>query len=258
MLHGDVEPVLAIIQDHDEDDADEARETFARGVSGHLVAVDDNEVVGVTGAAFDDEAESACWLSWTYVKDTHRGKGVGRDLVYTLLQEMRCDGVTRLFMSTGDYRENGVDVYAPAKRFYESLGARLEMRIEDYFEPGEAGFFYGLSLTDISVRDAPAAGYLVFDGLGVVDEADRAASLTWREFTAADRDADPAAVLAQLTDEAAGEGARFLIAAFPSDLRQGAEQGLEAAGFHHAGQLSHYYGPGVHQVYWLRRFSACV
>ena len=80
-----------------------------------------------------------------------------------------------------------------------------------------------------------------------------AAFLTWREFSDADRGVDPAKKLNDLVARARASGGRFLQAAFPSDLRNGAEQGLEALGFKHVGQLADYYEPGVHQVHWVLR-----
>ncbi len=251
----DIPAVLAIIEEHDEDDADEAQESFAQSINHVFVAVDDGVVVGVTGAAFDNEAEQACWLSWTYVKEGHRRQGIGRYLVDGLLHELSAGGVKKVFISTGDYIEDGEDIYAAAKGFYQALGARLELQIDDYYEPGEAGYFFGLELEDLNtVPDAPPAGYLTFDSIAPVGDAERAAHLTWREFNEADASQDPAGRLASLIAEAKREGARYLIAAFPSDLREGAEQGLAAAGFNKAGELRHYYRPGLHQVYWLCRF----
>ena len=52
------------------EDAEEAEESFAETLEGHYVAVDNGEVVGVSGVVFDDETETSCWLSWTYVKES--------------------------------------------------------------------------------------------------------------------------------------------------------------------------------------------
>ena len=58
MASGDVNDVVAIIEQHDDDDAENARESFNKSLEGMFVAVDNGRIVGVTGAVQDPEAEA--------------------------------------------------------------------------------------------------------------------------------------------------------------------------------------------------------
>ncbi|MCH9808776.1 MAG: GNAT family N-acetyltransferase [Alphaproteobacteria bacterium] len=258
MHSSDIARVLEIINDHDEDDAEEARESFRESIDGMYVAVDNGRIVGVTGAVADEEADGIYWLSWTYVDERERRQGIGLYLVDGLVHHLQQNGARKMFISTGDYVEDGRDIYAEAKAFYRRLGAVEELSVADYYEPGEARHVYGLDLVppDQYAKVDPV-GDLVFDGLFGAPECDDGAALTWHEYQegSEDDDQDGAEVLAGLIDEARREGARFIVAAIPSDLAEGASKGLVQAGFQNAGTLKDYYQPGVDQVHWVLRLN---
>ncbi len=252
MTKADIPAVLAIIEAHDEDDAEEARDTFKRSLTDMFVAYDGEQVVGVTGSFPDPEADRIAWLSWTYVDERARGEGLGRYLMQGLIEILRGYGVRRLFISTGDYREDGEDIYAAAKALYEAMGAKCELVQAKYFGPGEARHIYTLEITDETAGEAEPAGDLVFEELFEAPETDDGAILTWREFLPDDAEIDAASHLSKLIEEARDKGARFVSAAIPSDLASGAEDGLREFGFEYSGSLQNYYKPGVHQRHWIK------
>ena len=251
MQDADIQAVLAIIENHDEDDAEEAAHTFRESLDGMFVVVENKRITGVTGAVQDPETDAVCWLSWTYVAEREQGKGVGRYLVEGLLSQLQDAGIRKVFMSTGDYEEDGEDIYAAAKALYTNLGAELESRIDNYHEVGEARYVYGLDIgEDGSTEIAEQTGNLFFNGIENAPESDGGLSLTWEEFNSStDKGQDPREQLQGLIDEARTHGGRFLMAVMPSDLSEGATQGLDALGFSPAGELKNYYRPGVSQVY---------
>lgn len=264
MEPGDIPRVLEIIENHDEDDAEEAADDLRHSLIGMFVAIDNGRVVGVTGAIEDPEAEGVCWLSWTYVDEAERGQGMGRYLMEGLLHELSDAGIRKLFMSTGDYVEDGEDIYAAAKALYKKLGATLELKVDDFFEVGEARYVYGLNISDAADgNDAPApagaeqSGHLIFDGLHPIDETDDGISLTWTEFEGGS-DKHPMDELQGIISEARGGGARFLVAAVPADLSGSAEKGLEETGFTKAGSLKDYYQPGIAQDHWVLRLDGAM
>jgi len=251
MERGDIPAVVAIIYAHDEDDGEEAQDSFEETIAGMYVAVDDGQIVGVTGAVRDDETIDICWLSWTYVDEGRTGEGIGRYLVNGLLNELKDAGMRKVFISTGDYYEDGVDIYGPAKAFYVKLGAELELKQDDYYGAGEARYVYGLDLVEPGrTYKSKHMGNLVFDGLHPAPETDDALSLTWVEFKSDCPIENPLEFLEKLIADARQEKARFILASIPEDLSAGAISGLKEKGFSPKGELKDYYGTGVHQLIW--------
>ena len=259
MSAGDIDDVVAIIEQHDDDDAENASESFKNSLEGMFVAVDDGRIVGVTGAVQDPEAEAICWLSWTYVDENERRKGLGQHLLDGLLFQLRKARIRKLFMATSDFTEDGEDIYAPAKALFQKIGASLEMKIEDYFGPGEARYVFGLDLEKPSrIAEVAPTGNLIFDDLFPAAETEDGAVLTWREYQLGVDPHDGVAELDRLLKQAKDEGARFVLAAIPSDLSAGATEGLTQKGFQPTGTLKDYYQPGIGQLNLILRFQPSV
>ncbi len=252
MEPADIRHVLDLIHEHDEDDANEAQACFDDTLQGMFVAVDNGKIVGVTGADAEPETSDIAWLSWTYVEKSQQRQGIGRYLVNGLIGELKNAGIRKVFISTGDYVEDGEDIYAAAKAFYHELGARLEIKIEDYYAKGEARYIYGLDIEEpVSVEPPAQSGDLIFDGLEEADESADGVLLSWREYRPEqDSDIDPAEKLTEYMDQARREKVRFIGAAIPFDLSEGAIKGLKKKGFVQVGELKDYYAPGISQLFW--------
>lgn len=151
MRRDDVDEVLRIIRLHDSDDYRAAKRSFAhtsfdeaQDTAAHFLLIDPDEgrPIGVTGYYVDDlEAKGIYWLGWTYVNPFFRGKGHGSQLLHFVIRTVKRFGARKLYLSTSDLPE-----YDDAVRFYERFGFRLEGRLEDYFQQGEAKLIYGLEL----------------------------------------------------------------------------------------------------------------
>ncbi len=255
MEPADIDAVVSIIEDHDEDDAEEAREEFEDSVEGMYVAIDNERIVGVTGAFADGEAENIYWLSWTYVAADQRRQGIGRYLVGGMFDQLQNQGARKVFITTGEYVEDGVDIYAGARAFYEHLGAKLELKMPQYFSEEEARYIFGINIID-QPEATPASieqnGHLIFDGLFAAPETDDGLFLTWMEYDPdADDAANPKETLEALIHEAKENNMRFLVAAIPADLSEGAAKGLEMMGFSHIGDLTNFYAPDIAQQHWF-------
>ena len=111
-----------------------------------------------TGAQPDLDAPGIAWLSWTYLHPDVRSQGVGRMMVDEMLTILRANNVRKVFIATSDYMEDGEDVYLDARRFYESLGAELELLQRDYHQRGEARYVYGLSVEQTATASSPGRG----------------------------------------------------------------------------------------------------
>ncbi len=254
----DVPSVLDIIAAHDEDDAEEAAQSYERlGLDDQYVLIRDDDVVGVTGLRHAKGAIGAAWLSWTYVKPAERRKGHGRFMLERLFEHMRGRWVRKVFVSTSDYiDEQGRSIYAPATHLYEAAGFRLELTHPDYYAPGESHLVYGLALQDIdatrAIKEDETAVY--FNGLNEIPETEGAYAINWivrpaklfglikpRQFTAEDIEIG----LAQARE---WQG-RSVFIAFPSNM-PAVVAPLTQAGFVEAGRLRDYYEDGLDEIHF--------
>ena len=247
MERKDLGSVLRIIHQHDEDDFEEAREDLQEDMEGMLVMTQGGTVVGVTGATPDPHTDEIVWLSWTYIDPNKQGQGLGRQMFDALKGSLAEAGIRKMFINTSDYMEDGEDVYAAAKAFYEKMGAELEIKLPDYHAPGEARYTYGLSLERPPKRNEhPTGGALRFTGIEAAPESENGYGLTWEQVDAPQPETVDAN-LQPLVGEARAKGARILFAAVPSDLCANLNAPLDEAGFAHQGRLLDYFAPNVHQ-----------
>lgn len=252
----DMMRVLDIIEQHDEDDAEEAYQSLQDDHEGMFVLSKGGTIIGVTGAVADPHVEGVCWLSWTYVDEAHQGQGFGRMMFDQLRSMLEESGVRRLFISTSDYMEDGVDLYAKAKAFYKAMGAELELKINDYHGEGETRYIYGLDVPVLDFNappkplgsDAPQ-GELHFNGFEPLPESEDGVGLEWVEKVE-DEPLSPVP-LETLKVQAKQEGTRFILAAPPSLFERSVEAELREAGFQKLGKLKDYYEANIDQVHWV-------
>jgi ribosomal protein S18 acetylase RimI-like enzyme len=76
----------------------------------------------LVGAAAGFTWGGVCELQQVWVDETHRGRGLGRDLVRRAIQEARDRGCASVFLSTYDFQ---------APRFYARLGFEVVAQIHD-------------------------------------------------------------------------------------------------------------------------------
>ncbi|MBU2532660.1 MAG: GNAT family N-acetyltransferase [Alphaproteobacteria bacterium] len=248
MQRGDLGGVLKIIAQHDEDDFEEARDNLRDEIDGMFVLVEKGKVIGVTGGVVDPHSDDVVWLSWTYVDIERQGQGLGTKMFRSMLDMLRADGVRKLFINTSDYMDEGEDMYAPARAFYEKMGATLEVTLPDYHAAGESRMTYGLDLSRrVDRSQHPGGGAVRFVDIEELDESDAGWGLIWEE---AEGVSDPAGLdpdLKRWVGEARRRNGRILYAAVPSDLCANLNEAFAEAGFVHFGRLLDYFAPNVHQ-----------
>jgi membrane associated rhomboid family serine protease len=281
MTMRDLGPVIEIIEEHDEDDAEEAQQSIAaKQAQGLYVLVAGPQIIGVTGAHPDEHTQGIAWLSWTYLRKNVQAQGAGRYMVEQMLTKLQNKKVRKVFIATSDYTEDGVDIYADAKRFYVSLGAELDLVQNDYHEMGEARYIYGLEIAQgnepgVVPFDDDESPSLHFVGLDPAPESKGGWIVSWKEalsppMDAAGSDSDsdsdgeededgepekasqePQGVsLESLVQEARTSGTRALFVALPAPLAKTVDATLRGLGFSLDGELKDYYGPGVHEQHW--------
>ena len=248
MQHVHITDALRIIEETDEDDAEEARaDLFGNGCDGMFVLTEKGRVVGLTGATPIEESEDTGWLSWTYLAESHRGGGHGRFMLETLLQGLNEQGVRKLFISTSDYRENGVCVYEAAHKFYEALGAVEELRMPRYHSNSEAKIIYGLDNPNIESMMAEPFSQpegVTITGIVAAPESDGGYALTWEASGSGVSGFDDAMSMASQ------QNARIVVASLPEDISTMMTDTLRNHGFQETGTLKGYYGVGLSQVWW--------
>ena len=255
MQDDDLESVLQIIEEHDEDDAQEAQRDYQEsGISGQYVLVYDNNVIGVTGAKRVTACDNTFKLSWTYVQKQNCAKGYGRQLMQHLLQEIKdCNG-RKIFVYVSDYvDEDGIAIYAAALKLYQSVGFEIEFKIEDYYDKGES-----LTILGLAFRKTPTeqlsynneSPKIVFQQLYPVAETENTFSFSWKtklfgkSFTAEDVKIG--------TRAAVEEQASIVLISFPSNFIN-VTKPLFEAGFSQVGQLKDYYEDGIHEDHYAFR-----
>jgi ribosomal protein S18 acetylase RimI-like enzyme len=250
MRPNDVSAVLEIIRLHDDDDYEEARETYRESLEGQFVLTKDGRVVGSTGAEYAEETDNNWWLSWTYLAAEFQGSGLGAVMLVKMLDQLREWEARKVFVSTSDYVDlQQGEVYRDALKAYQRLGFQEELRHKDYYERNEAQIALGLRLAPDpvggGVHPEPDMRAAVVLGFGEVPEAEDAAAVDW-EF--ADT-GSPTQELEDLVQDAARQGARVVFASAPSDASRVMSL-FKSAGFVEEGRLLDFYEDGIDDVHF--------
>jgi len=259
MVEADIKLVLDIINDHDEDDGEEAEAAFHQSLENKYVVEFEGLLVGMTGYRSDPDAFKTAWLSFTYVHSLFRNKEHAYWMMLELRNVLEANSIEKLFIATSDYmdEDTGEDIYLAARTFYENkLNARREIRIENFYAPGEARYIYSLPV--IETRSAAAelpnedlkARFL---GLDQASESETSYVVTWEQDPA-----DPTLPASQLPTKSLGElisevktyGGKALFVTLPSHVSENHRHELRDAGFRDLGMLHDYFSQGVGEVHW--------
>ncbi|MGB7301210.1 MAG: GNAT family N-acetyltransferase [Burkholderiaceae bacterium] len=245
--------VKEIIEQTDEDDAEEAAESIReRFCEGMFVVEDDGEILGVTGSFTPDDSDGVAWLSWTYVDEASRGKGIGKFMVNELLTVLHQQQVRKLFIATSDYTEDGEDVYGDARRFYASMGATQELQVPGYHSADESKIVFGMANPEVThpplEMGEPPTG-INFDRTGPAPESDSGLALFWSDAQSGVNGLD------RLVSRSRHDGVRTLLAVLPHDYSAIASSELTRSGFIEHGQLTDYYATDLHQVWWSLKLT---
>ncbi len=252
----DIEAVVDFINEHDEDDGEEAhRDYIENGVGGQYVMLLDDVVIGVTGAKELDDCIGSLKLSWTYVAKKYRNLGYGKQLLQHILSELKEYNARKVFVYVSDYKDDsGNNIYAGALHLYQSLGFEVELQIKDYYDEDESLTVLGLVLQDKpenTLPIKPESPKLKFNNLIHIAETESAFNFGWqpkifgKHFSVHDLETG--------LDAARNNDASVVLVSFPSNYQNVKELMLDV-GFKQAGQLKDYYEIGVsedHYVYYL-------
>jgi GNAT superfamily N-acetyltransferase len=246
MTEEDIAPALRIIGSHDEEDGEEAAETYEEfGTADQYVLTERGEVIGVTGCRAIDYTDRSYWLSWTCMAKDQRRKGLGEAMLSQLIEVMGGMNARRLFVNTSDLPK-----YSDAIQCYENQGFRLEVNYQDYYCPGESRLTYARRIGPLyGIRPVfePSDRGVFLAGAGEIDETDGAYYIGW------DYSEDGAMFHAQDLSDAIErvryDNGRCIFVGFPSALA-GVETAFQAAGFVNCGRLVDFYEDGLDEIHY--------
>ncbi|MES9901362.1 MAG: GNAT family N-acetyltransferase [Sedimenticola sp.] len=256
MSEVDIDVVIDVINSHDEDDAEDARNDFERdGFENHWVIELDGVIVGISGYRQIPESYGSGWVSWTYVHDAYCGKGIGKKLFQYVIDHATAAGGQKLFIKVSNYvDEDGRSIYLAATKMYESFGFECEIISKDFYDDGEDQYIYSKNLIPLQEdiqkqNEKPVIRFVdIFEIVGT----NGAYSFNWevqnkslfqkRSFSVSDL---------QVGLDAVKEcGGRVVYLTFLSNLPL-VHLPLSDAGFKLVGQLKDYYEPGIHELHFV-------
>ncbi len=250
MQTGDIDTVVAIIDSHDDDDAEAAEEGFRKdnGTEGQFILEENGKIIGTTGYSTPPGCEDTYWLAWTYVDADHTNQGHGRKMIQALIDELKDMGARKLFVKVSDYvdPEDGA-IYAAAMHLYQSMGFSPELTHPDYYDEGESQHILGMRLKAETGATAEEENTSVqFSSVFEIGESDGAYSFSWH-----DEGHDSMSVndVEMGVDVVKNDGGRAVFLSFPSNFA-GVSETLREAGFKESGILQDYYDDGVHDQHY--------
>jgi len=253
MQADDIESAISVIESHDDEDAEEAAETYRanNGLEDQYVLEVNNEIIGVTGFATPPLCDGTHWLSWTYVHDDHCGIGHGRRMLEDLFTHLKSMNARKLFVKLSDYKEENENgdmesIYDAALHLYNAMGFETEVILRNYYDDGETMTILGLRLkpVDDSMPSMPIEKRKIeFNSIFEIAETDDSYSFGW---------SDTAKKMFGVDDVSLGvaevvkQKGRAIFLSFPHNYAD-VDNTLYSAGFSNAGTLEDYFEDGVHE-----------
>jgi ribosomal protein S18 acetylase RimI-like enzyme len=250
MQESDIDAVVAIIDSHDEDDAEEAEAGYRQmgGTYDNYVYETNGKAIGVTGFSVPPRCEQTYWLSWTYIDDDHTNQGHGRKMLSEIIEHIKEAGGRKLFVKVSDYidPEDGA-IYAAALHLYKSLGFKVELTHKNFYDKGEAQIILGMHLTEkqeVKIWDDECN--VQFDGVFEIAETEDAYSFSWHDEGEYPLEAEDVQVGINAVRD---DGARAIFLSFPSNITT-INAPLLQSGFASAGTLKDYYEDGIDEDHY--------
>jgi N-acetylglutamate synthase-like GNAT family acetyltransferase len=249
MTLSDIPRALDIINDYDEDDALEARETYENSVEHQFCLCERGQVIGVVGAKPIENTIGSFGLSWTYLQRADRRSGKGSQMLDWILDVMRGQSGRKAFVSTSDYQDpDEGDIYFDAREAYKRAGFIQEIRQPDYYSPGESMLVYGLRLQPRQpVEPILQTDHLKITDVDEIPETNHAYWIAWEVVPPGQ--GTTSNDFERVVREVQSWGGRSIYMAVPSDLEQAGSL-LTASRFRISGRLMDYYEDGVDELHY--------
>jgi ribosomal protein S18 acetylase RimI-like enzyme len=247
--------VIKIIEEHDEDDAEDAEEDFGEnGLENHWVIFLDGKVAGVSGFRQIPESYGSAYLSWTYVSKKYIGKGYGKKIFLYVMEQIGTSGGNEVFIKLSTYQdEEGFDVYGAARKFYKSMGFKEQITAFDYYDEGEDLIMLSKQLVaeEAPEQILPEMPKIEFVDIFEIPGTVGSYSFDWKvvEKKLFEKRGFSAKDLITGLQEAKKRGGRKVFLTFPGNLPL-VHEPLVSAGFKFMGELASYYEPGLSELHF--------
>jgi len=254
MVVRDIPVAISIIREYDDDDANEAQETYGNSISDQFCLCENGSAIGVVGAKPIPGTDGSFGLSWTYLHPQHRRTGKGTRMLTWMIEIMKERDGRKAFVHASDYMDPQLgDVYRDARESYQQVGFAQEVRQADYYAPGESMLIYGLRLCEKElVQVVHNMQDVKLTDLDEIPETDGAYWLAW-ELVSQGQGTKPQD-FQKVIDQVRSWDGRVIFMAFPSDVTN-APPLLTAARFKTAGKLIDYYEDGIDEVHYRLEMS---
>ncbi len=248
LLDEHIPSAIAIIDQHDEDDAEYAQNTYKRSLDDQYGLFLETQLVGVSGFTIDQN--DIAWISWTYLDQNHQGKGLGSFMLDQIIDKIHMAGGRKIFVATSDYQETpgGPLLYAAAMKLYEKHRFVREVFHPDYYDEGEGQIIYGLRLkTGSSIPDTPSNSPIKLIGNGLITETESSWFIEWQNEESGTGNWSVQNLRA-VTDDAFSKGATSTFISIPSNKIDFIIADLVAAGYKLEARLADYYADGIDEM----------
>jgi hypothetical protein len=245
----DIPLALSIIREYDDEDADEAAESYGNGIEDQYCLCENGHVIGVIGAKPIDGTDGSFGLSWTYLSLLHRRTGKAVRMLQWMIEIMQERDGRKVFVHATDSRDPQTSEKVREMRdAFQQVGFVEEVRQPDYYAPGESLIVYGLRLC----AKEPVNVVLNLDDIKLTDvdeipETNDAYWLAW-ELVPQGQGTKPQD-FQRVYEQVRSWGGRTIYMAFPSDVAN-ASSLLTAARFRTSGKLIDYYEDGIDEVHY--------
>ena len=252
MTSSDVDDVLRIISEFDEDDAEEAAESYRADLQGHFVWIDSGQIVGVTGATPLEFTSASYSLATTCISEEVHEETI-QWMVREVCTQLTEAGGRKLFAELSDYidPEDG-DIYRPLRRSLTNLDFQVEVTHENFYDRNESQIIWGRRLVEAQYKERPAEtrGIRLTD----IDEIPGADGCFWLMWEI-DESADclVRADFQKIYDQVESWGGRSVFVAFPSGFSE-VDTMMQNSGFRFDGRLADLYDDGVDQLRFRYEF----
>ena len=243
MQSDDVHAALQIIEDHDEEEAEGAAQTFAQDLSGYFVAGSGDEMFGVTGATPIDGTAGSYVLGWTAIKE-ERPQEDYRAMLNELVASLQEFGGRKIFAQVSDYIDpDDGDLSASLRRALTDAGFLEELRHKNYYDSQESQIIYGLRLTEPNfARIEPDNRIVRLTDIDEIPETNDSYWLSWEL-------SDSATPLLRedfqkIIDQVREWDGRCIFVSFPTGIPS-VDTLMRNAGFRFDGRLADFYDDGV-------------
>ena len=252
MTEDDIDSILETIRLCDEEEAKTAGEVFEEeDWEGQYVLTEDGIVKGVTGIEYIDGTDNSYWLLRSFLVPQLRERGLASSMTQELLGILNEMEARKVFVNTGDSADAVIAAeYKEEIKCYESLGFKLELSYENYYEPGESRLTYGRRVGPVySARplfEPDARGVELVD-ISEIEETMGAYIIDW-DYTDDEETFGVNDVMKEIKRAARREG-RCVFVGFPTNLPW-VDEVLKDAGFHECGRLIDFYEDGIDEVHY--------